>query len=111
MKSSIAEKVMKEIGLPFVYYSWPEGGAPKLPYVVYYFPGMETEAADNTVWAGIASLNIELYTSKRSAADEAKVEKALANNDLPFTRSETYLSGEHMVEVLYETEVITDGTD
>lgn len=111
MKSSMVENVLKKIGLPYVYYSWPEGAAPDLPYVVYYFPTGTTEAADNTVWHGSMTLNIELYTSQRSAVDEAKVEKALAFYDLPFDRSETYLNDEHMYEVLYEMEVLADGTD
>lgn len=111
MKAKIVEKLMKSIDLPFAYYSWPEGAAPDLPYVVYYFPAGSTEAADNTVWSGILALNIELYTSKRSAAIEAKIEMALIKNDIPFTRTETYLHDEHMFEVLYEAEVIADGTN
>lgn len=111
MKSKVVEKLMKDIGLPYVYYSWPEGGAPDLPYVVYYFPTGSTEAADNTAWNGILALNIELYTNKRSAGVESKIETALAKHDLPFTRSESYLNEERMFEVLYETEVIADGTN
>ena len=111
MKAKVVEKLMKSIGLPYAYYSWPEGAAPDLPYVVYYFPTGSTEAADNTVWNGVLALNIELYTNKRSAGVESKIETALAKYDLPFTRSESYLNEERMFEVLYETEVIADGTN
>ena len=111
MKAKIVEELMKDIGLPYVYYSWPENAAPALPYVVYYFPTGSTEAADNTVWSGILALNIELYTNRRSPDSESKIEMALAKYDLPFTRSETYLQDEYMFEVLYETEVIADGTN
>lgn len=109
MKVSEVGNLMKAIGLPFIYYVWPEGADPDLPYVVYYFPSGDTEAADNTVWHGTRALNIELYTAKKSITTEAKVEKALAAFDLPFSRSETYLSDERMYEVLFETEVLIDG--
>lgn len=109
MKASEVEKLMKDIGIAYAYYTWPENGAPDLPYLCYYFPTGTTESADNTVWNGVLALNIELYTARRSTENEAKVEKALADYDLPFERSEIYLSDEHMYEVLYETEVIIDG--
>ena len=111
MKAMVVEKLMKDIGLPYVYYSWPERAAPNLPYIVYYFPSSTTEAADNTAWSGILKLNIELYTGKRTAEMEEKIETALAKYELPFTRTETFLHDEKMFEVLYEMEVIADGTN
>ncbi len=100
---------LSSTGLPVAYYSYPENGAPDLPYLVYYYPDMRPETADNTHHAQIYSLNVELYTKEKDFTVESTVELALLTAGLVFTKEETFLNDEHMYEVLYLTEVIIDG--
>lgn len=106
-------KILKSIGLPITYYQWQEGDAnnpiPSLPYLVYYYPSSEAESADNKGFTKIDRLNLELYTKTKDFKVEEKVEKVLNDNDLYFTRQETYLNDEHMFEVLYEMEIVING--
>lgn len=104
----IAEMI-EAIGLPFAYYSFPEGAAPLLPYIVYYYPGTENFPADNKVFQVIQTLNIELYTKTKDFSQEAAVEAVLDACGLVWDKTETYINDEHMYEVLYEMEVIIHG--
>ena len=104
----IAEMI-EDIGLPFTYYSFPEGAAPLLPYIVYYYPGTNNIPADNKVYVINQTLNIELYTRTKDFDQEAAVEAVLEANGLVWDKSETYINEEHMFEVLYEMEVIIHG--
>lgn len=109
MRYTDVKAMMEEIGLQFAYYFFEEDSAPGLPFCVFYFPGERTEPADNTVHAKISTLNIELYTKNKDFDTEADLEAVLARHDLPFIKTETYLSDEHCYEVLYEMEVVIDG--
>lgn len=88
------------------YYSFEIGKAPKLPYVIYYYPTSSNEYADDTIHASIQNLNIELYTKTKDYRTQLKVEKALKDASLLFSKTESYIDSEHMYETLYESEVI-----
>lgn len=103
------EQIISEIGLPYAYYSFPEKEAPALPYVLFYYPRMSPETADETHHAQIYDLNVELYTKVKDFSVESAVETALLNAGMVFTKEETYLTDEHMFESLYLMEVIIDG--
>lgn len=104
----IAEMI-EDIGLPFTYYSFPEGAAPPLPYIVYYYPGTDNFPADNKVYQIVQTLNVELYTRNKDFDQEEAVEGVLDTNGMVWDKSETYIDTEHMFEVLYEMEVIING--
>ncbi len=95
-------------GIPIVYMSYPDNCAPELPYAVYYFPQVRAEAADNIRHAGIAEMNIELYTREKDPLTEYTVEKILEKFELVADKSETYLTTEHMFQVLYQMEAIEE---
>lgn len=103
--TEIAEMI-EDIGLPFVYYSWPENEAPALPYIVYYYPSTENFPADNKVYKVTQTLNIELYTQTKDFSIEAAVETVLDSYGFVWDKTETYIDTEHMFEVLYELEVL-----
>ena len=108
MKAMTFEEVnemVTDIGLPSAYYSWPEKMVPPLPYVLFYYPGTENFGADNSVYKVIQNLNVELYTKEKDFNTEAAVEAALEAAGLFWNKSESYLTSEHMYEVLYEMEV------
>jgi hypothetical protein len=100
--------LLESTGLPCAYYSYPEGNVPALPYIVFYYPNNNPEYADNQVFTTITALNIELYTQNKDFTTEQTVEAVLNANELPFNKSEIYLTDEHMYEVLYQTQVVID---
>lgn len=101
--------MIKGFGLPFAYWAYPEKEAPPLPYVIYYYPEETAETADNKRHATVAVLNIELYTSNKDFEQEAVIEAALDDAEIPFQKAESYLDSEQMFEVLYQTEVVITG--
>lgn len=98
--------MLKETGLPTVYYQYPIKMAPPLPYTVYYYPNTDNFGADDKVYTKISSLNVELYTAKKSPAIEAQVEAVLESHNLFWNKTEAFLDSENMYEVLYEMEII-----
>lgn len=75
---------------------------PALPYIVYLTPSTENIFADNRTYYSAQRVNIELYTARKSTTDEALVESCLSSNDIPFTKSETYIDEESLYQTLYE---------
>lgn len=107
------DTMLEASGLPVTYYSWPEDDpahpVPPLPYIVWYLPGTENVAADDSVYKIVQTLNIELYTANKDFETEAALEAILDDNELVWDKTETYLSSERMYEVLYTTEVYING--
>lgn len=101
--------MVQSIGLPFAYYQFTNDTAVAPPFICFYFDESEDEPADNTNWAKIRTLYIELYTDAKDFSLEAAVESVLTNNEQFYTRSETYLDSERMMMVTYETQVIITG--
>lgn len=101
--------IINSIGLPAAYFSFPEKEAPALPYLIYFYPEMRPETADNTHHAQICSLNLELYAETKDFDVESSVDTALLNAGLVFEKEETYLNDEHMYEVIYLMEVAING--
>lgn len=98
--------MIKEIGLPYTYYSFPEEQAPNLPYLIFYYPNNNDMSADNINYVPISQLNIELYSNNKNFDLEEQVEAVLTNYGFYYSKTESYLNSEHMYEVLYETQII-----
>lgn len=96
-------------GLPVAYYQWPEGLAPSLPYLVYFYPNSSDLIADDSNYQAINSLIVELYTENKDLLSEAKVETALKANGLVYQRQESYIDSESMYEVAFTTSVLLKG--
>lgn len=102
-------KGLEMTGLEVAYYQWPENEAPNPPYLLYYFPNSDDFIADGENYTKINALAVELYTNVKDFELEARVEQALTELGLVYTRSEQYISSEKMYEVLFETEVLING--
>lgn len=96
--------------VPAAYYMFPEDDpanpAPPPPFIVYFYPGSEDLAADNTNYQIIRPLTIELYTDTKDFALEAEVESALTGAGLVFSRSEEYIESQHLFMVVYDSTII-----
>ena len=80
MKRREIVEILKSTGIPVTYYQWDEdkdGDGPALPYIVYYYPSSEGEAADDRQWSQKARLNVELYTETKDFDIEEYYDKAL----------------------------------
>ncbi len=97
--------MVESVGLPYTYYQWPVKEAPAPPYLIFYYPGRDDDAADNVNYGLITNLMIELYTDEKDFASEAAVESVLTANKMFFDKTESYITSERMYEVLYEMEV------
>lgn len=97
--------LLESTGLPVAYRSFPEGGAPALPFLCYYSPYTNNFAADGVAYATINHINVELYTQVKDPATEEKVEAALTQAGIYWEKSETYLEDEKCFQILYEIEV------
>lgn len=98
--------MIESIGLENAYYQYPEGEAPELPYILFYYPERDDFQADNKNYAKIPQLNIELYTKEKSFDLEETIESILDANDFAYDKEEQYIESEKMYEVLYTMEVI-----
>lgn len=101
-----AAALLASIGLPTAYDHFEVGNAADPPFICFYFEGSDDLAADNTNFQRIRPLTVELYTDNKDFALEERVEAALNGAGLVFSRSETYIDGERMYEVVYTTDII-----
>jgi len=97
------------IGVPFSYYQFSEDTAEAPPFVCFYFPGDSDLKADDSNYATIRPLTIELYTDNKDFTLEATVEGVLASNGLPYSRDETYIESEKLYMTTFQTEVVING--
>lgn len=97
------------IGLPYAYYQFTEATAKAPPFICFYFPGDNDFKADNSNYATIRPLTIELYTDNKDFDLEATVEATLKANGLVFSRDEAYIDSEKMYMITYQTEVVING--
>ena len=101
--------MVASIGVPYAYYQFSEDTAEAPPFVFFYFPGDSDLKADNSNYAIIRPLTIELYTDNKDFTIEAQAESVLKANGLPFSREETYINSEKMFMITYQTEVVING--
>lgn len=102
-------KMVKDIGLPYAYYQFPEGTNQKLPFITYFYLGTNDVMADNTNYQRVERLSIELYTKNKDFEKEALIESALSSHGLTYVREDSYIDTEKMWQIAYEMEVIING--
>lgn len=102
-------KMVKDIGLPYAYYQFPEGTNTKPPFICFFFTNSDDLFADDTNYQRIEVLNIELYSSDKDFDSEALIENALVDNHLTFYKEENFIDSEKMYQIAYEMEVLING--
>lgn len=105
MTYSEVNTMVSSIGLDYTYYQWPEGGAPALPYILFYYPSRDDFIADGTHYCKITQLNIEFYSKEKDFEHEELIESILETNGLVYSKEEQYIDSEKMYEVLYVTSI------
>ena len=103
------ETLVAGIGYPNAYYQFEEGTELNPPFICFYYPGRNDAKADNSNYAPITGLTIELYTDNKDFVAEAAVEAALEAAEIVYGKQESYIESEKMYMITYNTEVlITD---
>lgn len=98
-------KLLTEFGLPYAYDHFAEGESPKPPFVCYLLPGSDNFSADGRVYFKINEVRMELYTDYKDLVLEKKLEDVLDAHGIFYGKSETWIEGEKLYEVLYSFEM------
>lgn len=106
MTTAQVAEMIDSIGLPNAYYQFTNRTDVAPPFIAFYYPESMDFEADNINYLKINQLIIELYTDNKELSLEKLIETKLNENDLVFTRSETYLGDERMYMVVFSTSVI-----
>ncbi|KOS30764.1 phage protein [Bacillus anthracis] len=109
MTLSELKKILDATGYPVAYSHFTAtttNPVPKPPYICYLVNGSPNIMADNKVHHKINNVNIELYTKKKDLIAEAKLEKILDNNEIPYESYEIYIETEKLFQKKYETRLI-----
>lgn len=98
--------MVSEIGLPYAYYQFPDGTQQEPPFVCFLYTNSEDFYADNSNFAAIRPLTIELYTDNKDFTLEGTVESVLSSYGLPYRKTETYIESERMYQISYAVEIL-----
>lgn len=95
---------LESVGVPVVYYAFPEGEAPALPFICYLVTGTDNFSADGSVYQKVNAVSVELYTKEKDFTLQNTLESALSNYFWQI-EGETYLDSEKCFEIIYTLEV------
>ena len=104
MKLTDLYDMLVDLGYPVAYRQFKT--TTPLPYIVYYFDGDDDLHADDTNHVPLSNVEVELYTEAKDEATEASLEVALADNGFVWTKEETYIDEEHMLQVSYSIQLL-----
>ena len=101
--------MIMSVGFPAAYNHFPEDTAKAPPFICYYYPASDDFLADNYNYVKKEQLYIELYTAYKDFTAEQALETVLRQNEMVYSRAETYIDSEKMYLELYTMEVYIDG--
>ncbi len=101
--------MLDECGLPSSYDHFAEGESPDPPFLIFLYPRSNNFSADGSVYKKINELHIELYTEKKDPEIEDRIEAVLNGHGFYYDKTEAWIESEKMYEILYTTEVLSDG--
>lgn len=100
------DQMIASIGLPYAYYQFPQGTEQAAPFICFFYGSDNDFIADNTNYANIEQLSIELYQDFWDDETERKVEAALEAAGMVYTRERVVIDSEKLFETIYTTEVL-----
>lgn len=108
MSPANVKTMLEGVGIPCAYYQFAENTGIQPPFICFFYDRSNDMVADDSNYVRIEHLYIELYTDEKDFELEKRLETVLNDNDLVFTREETFLDGERMHETIYQTEIILE---
>lgn len=109
MTTQRVKEILETTGIPVAYLAFMNETAQPCPFICYFYAGDNDFLADNSNYASINRLIVELYTDYKDFSLEKTVEETLNAAGLVFSREESYISTEQMFQIVYESEVIING--
>lgn len=109
MTTRQVKEILESTGLPVAYLTFTNETARPCPFICYFYAGDHDYIADNSNYASINRLFVELYTDYKDFALEKQVEATLNAAGLVYAREESYIDTEQMYQIVYESEVIING--
>ena len=100
--------MIESVGIPYAYHQFADDTGQQPPFICFFYGNSNDLAADNTNYARIEPLYIELYTDEKDFALESQIETLLNTNDLVFRKEQAYIDSEHMHETIYTTDIIME---
>ena len=100
--------MIESVGIPYAYHQFADDTGQQPPFICFFYGDSADLVADNTNYARIEPLYIELYTDEKDFALEKQMETLLNSNDLVFRKEQTYLDDERMHETIYTTDIIME---
>lgn len=101
--------MIQSAGFPAAYNHFPDDTAKVPPFICFYYPASEDFIADNINYVKKESVYIELYTAEKDLEAEQRLEAVFRENELAYSRTETYIDSEKLYLELYTMEVYIDG--
>lgn len=97
--------VLQTTKLPVRYGYWPDEERPKCPYIEYEVAYTSNFGAENKVYETVSHIDVFLFTDKKDITSEEKVEKAFADNDIFWNKTESFSDSEKTYQILYEVSI------
>lgn len=97
--------MMELLGIPTAYYQF-EDTKVEPPFATFYYPDRDDLAADNSNYAKIPELVIDLCTDNKDFALEAEVEQLLNDHGLVYDKAEAWIETERMYDITYSTSFV-----
>ena len=91
------------LGLPVAYSHFKEARLP--PFICYLYRYNNDLKADNTNADSADAYDIEFYAAAKDPVNEAAIEAMLTTNQLPYSKTENWISEENMLQVTYEIQI------
>lgn len=102
------QTMIASFNLPNAYHHFDEEqlATLTLPYIRWYFNGIDDMYADNINFQSIPELRIELYTDFKDFENENAIEAALAENGIAYDKIDSYIDSEQMYCTTYAGDVV-----
>lgn len=95
--------VLSSTGIPFACHHWEK--VPLPPYGVYFDERANNFAADGIVYFSVPHYIVELYIPQRDPVTENRVESALTDAGIYWSKGAAWVEDLRLFQVYYEFEV------
>lgn len=100
--------MIESMKLPCAYYEFNDNTPQEPPFICWFFSVSNDMIADNTNYAHIEVLNVELYTKYKDFDREKEIENILNASGLVYYKETNYIEEEKIFQTSYESEVLLD---
>jgi hypothetical protein len=102
------QTMISSFNLPNAYHHFDEEqlATLTLPYIRWYFNGIDDMYADNINFQSIPELRIELYSNYKDFEHESTMESTFAQNGWAYDKIDSYIDSEKLYCTLYAGDIV-----